>query len=129
MKVEIEVSITGKSPNVMIPITSFKQNVFSNDTRVFANFQKLLPDQDWNGTFVLNVITAGMQSVAAAQTSNIPILSITSGNNDNLKVCPDCTGRCFVGESFCQHCGSSLDDDNDPQDNILYGPGNDNYFN
>jgi len=44
MKVEIEVSITGKSPNVMIPITSFKQNVFSNDTRVFANFQKLLPD-------------------------------------------------------------------------------------
>jgi hypothetical protein len=38
MKVEVELSITGENPNVVVPKTSFKQNVFSNDTRVFANF-------------------------------------------------------------------------------------------
>ena len=42
MKVEVQVSITGDNPNIVIPKTSFKQNVFSNDTRVFANFQKLM---------------------------------------------------------------------------------------
>ena len=129
MKVEVQVSITGENPNIVIPKTSFKQNVFSNDTRVFANFQKLVPDQDWNGTFELRVITAGMQSAASVQATT-PTLAITSGDFDNTKICGSCAERCFQGETFCSKCGSCLDDDTDPQDGVLYGPGNDaNYFN
>lgn len=129
MKVEVSLSITGDNPNVVIPKTNFKQNVFSNDTRVFANFQKLVPDQDWNGTFELKVITAGMQSAVNVQTTT-PTLAITSGDYDNIKICVHCKSSCFQGETFCSQCGLSLDDDNDPQDGVLYGPTTDtNYFN
>lgn len=38
MKVEVQLSIEGENPNIVVPKTSLKQNVFSNDTRVFANF-------------------------------------------------------------------------------------------
>lgn len=89
MKVEVQVSIKGDNPNIVTPKTSFKQNVFSNDTRVFANFQKLVPDQDWNGTFELRVITAGMQSAASVQGTT-PTLAITSGDFDNTKICGLC---------------------------------------
>ena len=43
IKVYVHVSIDGEQPNVMLPKTNFKQNIFANDTRVIANFQKLIP--------------------------------------------------------------------------------------
>ena len=51
--------------------------------------------------------------------------------DSDVRKCPHCGENCFYGEQFCGKCGKSLssDDDEDPQDGVLYGPNNENYFN
>lgn len=59
IKVEIDVGITGSTPNVSLPHTTIKDTVFGHDIKVIGHFLKLDPTKGWGGDFTLRVNNSG----------------------------------------------------------------------